>query len=640
MSIEIKSDILAKELNQGIVPLGVPKAYQYDAALVEAARAAVNQGIDDISEMIDEHEETLDTYTDTKKTELDAFTLTKKGELIASAQASADAAAASAEAAAKIVDVGVDSTLTTPNAAAESKAVGDKLKNINNSAIQKYNAQINKTYLDKNTQYDTFLKLPKNRIYMINENVPESFGLPKKMWGTLLVYCPKNSDDTSTGFTVYRYNVDHHEYYGLALEDTTLSSFKWISQQFSSFTDVTSNILNLEVNKSYAVTNPSNYAELGLPVNGPGTLNIFRPSESESTGWRVYEYFVRNEIYMALCYENETVETIPWKKIAFFDDKILKVLGKDASPRNYENVISVPNNTISPTVNENGGGVEFGLPVRGNGTIVKCNPYSETADGFTNYRYSVLCTPNEAYHYFALTSYNQNVEEINWQKLNNFARGLIGLGMGSKSVVFIGDSIVEGYGCSNYNGGSNGSSGHLIPNNVKTWYRNTGNKCWANMMINYIISNYPNTKACNNAIGGFTTKQIFDNLETLTIDDDGNRANIAVLSIGTNDVYNSDKWNAITIYMTKIIRWLINRGIQPVILTNSPLKIANAPAIQSAIIRACDICGVPAHDLLSRMNYYLWEHNIPLNDVMNDNLHPNDQGYEIMYNIFKKILCL
>ncbi len=50
MSIEIKSDILVKELNQGIVPLGVPKAYQYDAALVEAARAAVNQGLDDVAE--------------------------------------------------------------------------------------------------------------------------------------------------------------------------------------------------------------------------------------------------------------------------------------------------------------------------------------------------------------------------------------------------------------------------------------------------------------------------------------------------------------------------------------------------------------------------------------------------------------
>jgi len=50
MSIEIESDILAKELNQGIVPLGVPKAYQYDAALVEAARSAVNQGLNDVAD--------------------------------------------------------------------------------------------------------------------------------------------------------------------------------------------------------------------------------------------------------------------------------------------------------------------------------------------------------------------------------------------------------------------------------------------------------------------------------------------------------------------------------------------------------------------------------------------------------------
>lgn len=97
MSIEINSSVLAKELNQGIVPLGIPAAYKYDAALVEAAKAAVNQGIKDISTMTDEHEETLDAYTAAKKTDLDAFTLTKKGELIASA-----------EAAAKIVAVGVD----------------------------------------------------------------------------------------------------------------------------------------------------------------------------------------------------------------------------------------------------------------------------------------------------------------------------------------------------------------------------------------------------------------------------------------------------------------------------------------------------------------------------------------------------
>ena len=80
------------------------------------------------------------------------------------------------------------------------------------------------------------------------------------------------------------------------------------------------------------------------------------------------------------------------------------------------------------------------------------------------------------------------------------------------SIAFIGDSIMEGYGTSDYNGGDHGTSGHLIENNVKTWYRNTGSKCWTNMMINYILEKYNrhnNIKACNNAIGGFTCQNVY-----------------------------------------------------------------------------------------------------------------------------------
>ena len=127
MSIEIKSDILAKELNQGIVPLGVPKAYQYDAALVEAARAAVNQGIDDVTQAASSAtttaENTLNDYTYTLKMALK----TSAAEYGASAKASADSAAASAEAAAKIVDVGVDPTLSVSGAAADAKITGEKV---------------------------------------------------------------------------------------------------------------------------------------------------------------------------------------------------------------------------------------------------------------------------------------------------------------------------------------------------------------------------------------------------------------------------------------------------------------------------------------------------------------------------------
>ncbi|WP_026765560.1 SGNH/GDSL hydrolase family protein [Selenomonas ruminantium] len=48
MSIEINENVLKKEINQGIVPLGVPAAYKYDAALVENAKALVNASLNQI----------------------------------------------------------------------------------------------------------------------------------------------------------------------------------------------------------------------------------------------------------------------------------------------------------------------------------------------------------------------------------------------------------------------------------------------------------------------------------------------------------------------------------------------------------------------------------------------------------------
>ena len=48
MSIEINENVLKKEINQGIVPLGVPAAYKYNTALVENAKALVNASLNQI----------------------------------------------------------------------------------------------------------------------------------------------------------------------------------------------------------------------------------------------------------------------------------------------------------------------------------------------------------------------------------------------------------------------------------------------------------------------------------------------------------------------------------------------------------------------------------------------------------------
>lgn len=62
--------IIEKELTQGVVPIGTPKAYQYEQALVESAVATVQQGITDITVKAETEKAELNSYAETQKTEI------------------------------------------------------------------------------------------------------------------------------------------------------------------------------------------------------------------------------------------------------------------------------------------------------------------------------------------------------------------------------------------------------------------------------------------------------------------------------------------------------------------------------------------------------------------------------------------
>ena len=320
------------------------------------------------------------------------------------------------------------------------------------------------------------------------------------------------------------------------------------------------------------------------------------------------------------------------------------------------NIIDVPNNRITRVANNLSDYKKFGLPRIGFGTLLKYRPFDteDKTTGYTVYDYTVLENNNIYSRWYAYAIDNQTADNLQWEKIPTFNdiynKGIKELGSKPLSIVFIGDSIVEGYGCSNYNGGTTGTSGHLISNNVKTWYRNTGDKCWANKMINYLIETYPNIKACNNAIGGFTTSQVYNNLNTLTLDDDGDRANVVILSVGTNDRYAKDKKVAISNYIIEIIEWLRSRQIQPIVLTNTPFlngeKGNNPESVHRAIIDGCKSAYCTCYPLLPTLKRYIWEHNISIEassdqtKLLYDYLHPSDILYNIMFEIIKEILLI
>jgi lysophospholipase L1-like esterase len=142
----------------------------------------------------------------------------------------------------------------------------------------------------------------------------------------------------------------------------------------------------------------------------------------------------------------------------------------------------------------------------------------------------------------------------------------------------------------------------------------------------------------NNGIGGFTCQQVYENLDTLVPEG----TDVVVLSAGTNDRNKTDKSYAVTGYLRKTILALLDRGVQPILLTNTPTMDAiapnNAATVKSAIMEAGNDADVVCCDVFSHFNYHLWEHGIELDQVMNDELHPNDTGYEIMFNIIKREL--
>ena len=391
----------------------------------------------------------------------------------------------------------------------------------------------------------------------------------------------------------------------------------------------------------------------GIYVTAAPSTSVIRPDSFPYKYYHAYEVTmsaVNESIYKYFMNKKHGVEAVGDQTIDF-------------ASTDYQNktVLDLPLNRIFKIAN---GKKRNGFPIEDkHSTLIKLSPnFSDsTLTGYCLYLYAaILNNKNDTRLYYAYAVNDQRVDNLKWIEVGDAdkkhgvadKRGIKSLGLTSDnlSIVFIGDSIVEGYGSSDYNGGATGSSGHLIQNNVKTWYRNTGNKCWANKMIKYLTETFNNVRACNNGIGGLTSEQLYDNLETLTVDDYGSRADVVILSIGTNDRNKKDKISSIVTPIQNSIEWLINKGIQPIVLTNTPIVNAqkgnNAETIQSSILTACMNENVECYDLLSRMKYYLWEHDIPIeasddqSKVMHDDLHPSDMGYEIMFEIIKTLLIV
>ena len=273
--------------------------------------------------------------------------------------------------------------------------------------------------------------------------------------------------------------------------------------------------------------------------------------------------------------------------------------------------------------------------------------------------------------YYAFAIDNATAGSLVWRRYNFTPanRGIDKLGLESKSIVFLGDSVVDGLGSSDWDGyigatgyghqertqGGDGFSYVYYTDAAQTteatadYYFNTGSKSWVGRMIGYLTATFNNVTAVNRGIGGLTAKELRRNLESLVANGDG-LFDVAVISIGANDRTKiaDDPEGRILKPLSTVIRKLLAMGIQPVVLTNMPFwgqngarpqKGKNPETLHSAILTACNREGVPCYDLFAEICGYMREHGLIWSDIINnDGLHPNDDGYEIMFRIAQKLL--
>lgn len=435
-------------------------------------------------------------------------------------------------------------------------------------------------------------------------------------------------------------------------------------------TNPDTNIFNLPVNAFYRVVSLSaeNIEKLGVPnVNGTFALYITKPYSKSNNlvGFRLFELTAlsreKTVRYYSFAYNDDTINTLVWHKLlkeSDIEESMKNTIITDFETNindSYMNnnpnttILTLPYNRfyrVSKMTSDNNKKFGFTPEMNVAGNLYKLRPY---ASGYTSYSFTQLIficgTYNRLAIYSTLLSGNEKtIDDVSWIKLNdNMNLSLTKLAEQKNVIYLIGDSIVEGFGGSNYNGGSvTNHSDEEIPNSVKTWYRNTDGTCWANSLKKYVEFNYPNTTVINNGIGGFTVPQLYSNFDTLVGDD----ATAVIVGIGINNRNTTDKKTVITDGIVNIIWKALRRGLKCVILTPTLIKVGdsvdkNNDATVNAYVRNAIALG-NAHfiDVHSELLAYMNLNNISLNSIMSNDLHPNDRGYELIYNIILKNLGL
>lgn len=204
----------------------------------------------------------------------------------------------------------------------------------------------------------------------------------------------------------------------------------------------------------------------------------------------------------------------------------------------------------------------------------------------------------------------------------------------TKKIKLIGDSITHGMGSSDFKQ-STDESDFLFNVGKFPQYRNYGVKCWAGMLKTYLEEKF-NCTVTNNGTSGATAQQLVDNWDAIVSADD----DVIICMIGTND---RGKTLA-TIYQSIVALYeKAQANNQKIIFMSAPPTSVANETENNFIVHMEDIdnlynyvnntLNVGYISIYKHFLNYCREHNIEIDTLLADGLHPNDEGYKLMFEI-------
>jgi lysophospholipase L1-like esterase len=209
-------------------------------------------------------------------------------------------------------------------------------------------------------------------------------------------------------------------------------------------------------------------------------------------------------------------------------------------------------------------------------------------------------------------------------------------------IKLLGDSITHGVGGTGFS-----QNGEPI---VCEFARNPLGYCWANRFRDFIEGSY-DCKVTNNACTGTTIEFIIEHFENLVDRDD----DIVICTIGTNNRHqyfdNGEKhtkrehMDAFYNNIRKLYGMFKNIGVDVIFVANIPASAKNEEDgenywrifhmndVRDMYLKASYELGFPLIPMYNRFTEYCVRTGTSIDDLLGDGLHPNDKGYDVMFDI-------